>query len=128
MVQLDLEDPQKTFQEQTLNNFLKLDFEKALEVYERTGQDHPTLTNEFDLNSLGYVFLGQESYDKALKLFRANVQKYPQSANVYDSLGEAYFVNGDLELAMENYKKALVLDPTSENAMHMISIITNRQR
>ena len=127
MVQSDLEDPQKTFQEQTLNNFLKLDFEKALEAYERTGQDHPTLTNEFDLNSLGYVFLGQESYDKALKLFRANVQKYPQSANVYDSLGEAYFVNGDLDLAMENYKKALVLDPTSENAKHLISIITKQR-
>ena len=55
------------------------------------------------------------------------MQKYPQSANVYDSLGEAYFVNGDLELAMENYKKALVLDPASKNAKHMISIITKQR-
>jgi len=35
---------------------------------------------------------------------------------VYDSLGEAYMVRGDKEKAIENYQKALALDPTMESA------------
>jgi tetratricopeptide (TPR) repeat protein len=44
------------------------------------------------------------------------VEAYPQSANVYDSLGEAYLLRGDKEKAIENYQKSLDLDPKSENA------------
>lgn len=42
---------------------------------------------------------------------------YPKSANAYDSLGEAYMLVGNTELAIENYEKALALNPDNKNAV-----------
>jgi len=48
------------------------------------------------------------------------VEVYPQSNNVYDSLAEAYMVNGDRELAIKNYEKSLELNPKNSNAVEML--------
>jgi tetratricopeptide (TPR) repeat protein len=58
--------------------------------------------------------------NKAIEGFKLNVEAYPQSANVYDSLGEAYLLRGDKEKAIENYQKSLNLDPKSENAKEVL--------
>ena len=52
-----------------------------------------------------------------------NVKENPVSANVYDSLGEGYFLNGKLEESKENYQKSLELDPKNQNAKNMIEKI-----
>ena len=44
----------------------------------------------------------------------------PQSANAYDSLGEAYMKAGDNEKAIKNYKKSLELNPENNNAKKML--------
>ena len=38
----------------------------------------------------------------------------------YDSLGEAYMENGDKELAIQNYKKSIELNPANQNAVEML--------
>ena len=43
----------------------------------------------------------------SITVFKENVKRFPKSSNVYDSLGEAYEGSGDLELAKENYQKAV---------------------
>jgi cytochrome c-type biogenesis protein CcmH/NrfG len=53
-------------------------------------------------------------------MLRMNAEDHPKSANVYDSLGEAYMINGDKRAAIENYKKSLELDPANENARKML--------
>jgi predicted alpha/beta superfamily hydrolase len=58
------------------------------------------------INRLGYIILGQEKVEEAIKVFMFNVKSYPNSANVYDSLGEAYENNNQLELARKNYETA----------------------
>lgn len=58
------------------------------------------------LNNLGYASMQNNDIDKALEIFKANVKYYPDSPNVYDSLGEAQEANGQLTLAKQNYKKA----------------------
>jgi pimeloyl-ACP methyl ester carboxylesterase len=78
------------------------------------------LFEEREMNSLGYHFLQNKKTDVAIKLFILNTLAYPQSSNVYDSLGEAYMKNGDKELAIKNYKKSLELNPRNSNAVEML--------
>ena len=52
----------------------------------------------------------------AIEVFRLNVTLYPQAANTYDSLAEAYDTNGDVAGAVANYRKALEVNPRYANA------------
>jgi CubicO group peptidase (beta-lactamase class C family) len=71
---------------------------------------------EPELNRLGYHLLSRDATMSAIEVFRLNVAAFPRSANVYDSLGEAYLVRGDTSLAIANYRKSLELDPGNSNA------------
>jgi len=51
--------------------------------------------------------VARKNYDKAVEIFRFNVTLFPGSPNVYDSLGEAYMLNGELEPARKNFKIAI---------------------
>jgi len=62
---------------------------------------------ERSINQLGYRFLTGGETEKAIDLFQFNVEIHPESANVYDSLGEAYETVGKTNLAMRNYEKAV---------------------
>jgi CubicO group peptidase (beta-lactamase class C family) len=75
---------------------------------------------ERTLNVLGYALLGKRKVKEAIGVFQLNVELFPQSGNVYDSLAEAYMVNGDKELAVKNYEKSLALDPQNTNAVAML--------
>ncbi|HYX27840.1 MAG TPA: tetratricopeptide repeat protein [Pyrinomonadaceae bacterium] len=71
---------------------------------------------EASLNRLGYELMARKKYSQAIEILKLNVESYPQSANVYDSLGEAYMMNGEKELAIKNYEKSLSLNPVNEGA------------
>jgi hypothetical protein len=75
---------------------------------------------ESQLNNLGYEFLQVGDPDKAIEIFKLNLETYPESSNVYDSLAEAYMVKGETELAIENYEKSLELNPKNHNAEEML--------
>ncbi len=62
--------------------------------------------HELMVNQLGYIHLQNNEIDRAITVFTENVKRYPGSANVYDSLGEAYENNDQLEPALKNYQKA----------------------
>ncbi len=59
------------------------------------------------VNQLGYRKLGRDDFDGAIAVFSYNVELYPESANVYDSLGEALENAGRLEEALASYSKAV---------------------
>lgn len=61
------------------------------------------------INQLGYQLLGEGKPDEAIAVFKVNVERYPASANVYDSLAEAYEREGKLDLAEPLYDKARTL-------------------
>lgn len=79
--------------------------------------------SEPEFNRLGYHFLSRGVTASAIDIFRLNVLAFPQSANVYDSLGEAYLVHGDTSLAVANYRKSLELDPGNTNAVNILKRI-----
>jgi Tfp pilus assembly protein PilF len=61
------------------------------------------------MNRIGYQLLNSGRTLEALEVFKKNASNYPKSANVYDSLGEAFEKNGQKEKAADNYRKAVGL-------------------
>ena len=72
---------------------------------ERYGYDIET--PELVMNGWGYRALQEERYDEAIEAFTLNVRLHPESANVYDSLGEAWEAMGGFSKARENYELAV---------------------
>lgn len=70
---------------------------------------------EDSLNSFGYIVLEKDAAG-SVPIFQLNAELFPQSGNVWDSLGEAYLKSGDAKKAQESYEKSLALDPKNENA------------
>lgn len=75
---------------------------------------------EDDLNNLGYTFLAQEQFEKAIEIFNENVKRFPESFNVYDSRGEGFKEKGDKENAVTDYMKSLELHPGNANGVNML--------
>jgi CubicO group peptidase (beta-lactamase class C family) len=100
---------------------------KKYDELKRTG-DAKKRPEEFILNMIGYrVFMQAGKTDDAIKVFEKNVREYPESSNVYDSLGEAYAAAGKKELAIENYEKSLHLDPKNDNAKERLKKLRGEQ-
>jgi CubicO group peptidase (beta-lactamase class C family) len=76
--------------------------------------------DEGTLNELGYLLLQDGRTQDAVAVFQRNVQEYPQSSNVYDSLGEAYMNAGQKDLAIANYEKSLQLNPNNRHGAEIL--------
>jgi len=69
------------------------------------------IANEGELNVYGYQLMGNGEMDKAIQIFKLNTERFPKSANAFDSLGEAYATKGDKQNAITNFKKSLSMNP-----------------
>jgi CubicO group peptidase (beta-lactamase class C family) len=83
--------------------------------------------NEQTLNGLGYTLLQDGDLPGATTVFQRNVQEYPESWNVYDSLGEAYMDAGKKDLAIANYEKSLQLNPKNQNGANKLKELREKQ-
>jgi thiol-disulfide isomerase/thioredoxin len=80
--------------------------------------------SESQMNGLGYRYLGKEGkLAEARTVLQWNVELFPASANVYDSLGEADVKAGDRAAALAHYAKSLELDPKNKNAEKFLAEI-----
>lgn len=94
----------------------------AVRQYHDLKTTSPT-TYDFDegeLNSLGYQLLAKKQFKDAIRILQLNVEMFPKSSNVYDSLGEAYMDDGQRSLAIANYRKSLDLNPKNANGRKML--------
>ncbi|MDN3692490.1 hypothetical protein QWZ06_09485 [Chryseobacterium tructae] len=78
--------------------------------------DSYNFSDESELNTLGYKLMRSGKITSSIKLFQLYVCEFPNSANPYDSLAEAYFNNKEYELSKQNYLKSLELNPENTNA------------
>ena len=97
-------------------------YEAAIDVFKELKKKNPEFQPlENDLNDWAYRMLnGGGKPKEALEIFKLNVFLYPNSANVYDSVAEAYEANGFRELAISNYKRSLELDPNNTHAAQQL--------
>lgn len=63
------------------------------------------------LNQVGHFLLGANQADSAMEIFKINAADNPDSAVVYQSLADGYAIKGDKTAALENYKKAVKINP-----------------
>ena len=91
-----------------------------MQAYRDYKQSRPRKFTEIETNVLAYRLLQQGQVDEAIEVFRLNVESYPRSWNVYDSLAEGYKVRGDRERAIEYYRKSLELNPGNLGAMSQL--------
>ncbi|MBC7911206.1 MAG: hypothetical protein H7Y30_11935, partial [Pyrinomonadaceae bacterium] len=78
------------------------------------------LNPEGAVNTLGYRLMEMRRLEQAIEVFKMNVEAFPQSANTYDSLGEAYMNAGNKELAIKNYEKSVAMDTSNTNAVQIL--------
>lgn len=71
-------------------------------------------------NAYGYRLLAVKKFAEAIDIFKTNVERFPDSANAFDSLAEAYMLSGQKESAIKNYEKSLKLNPGNANAADML--------
>ncbi|MFT6964549.1 MAG: CubicO group peptidase (beta-lactamase class C family), partial [Flammeovirgaceae bacterium] len=98
--------------------------EKAFKEYRKLKTDTASYSVEArHLNNFGYDLLNSKKTKKAIEIFEFAVSENPENANLYDSLGEAYFTDENYEKALNNYEKALKMNPKNGNAKEFISKI-----
>ncbi len=116
--------PKKSMAKDYQAAFDTLSGEKIIAFYKELKVKHEQeygFDDESTLNEIGYSLLGSNRTNDAIIVFEYNTQLFPASGNVYDSLGEAYYKQGDKQKALINYKRSFQLDPTNTNAKNFIA-------
>jgi len=82
---------------------------RATKIYEEAKKKDPgvILFPELVVNILGYQHLQVGDTKGAIEILKLNELAYPRSANVYDSLGDAYLADHQNELALQYAEKTL---------------------
>jgi hypothetical protein len=115
-------DPRKSIAETLSATIASSGIDQAAKQYHELKAAAPA-TYDFDegeLNALGYRLIGAHKLKDAIRILELNVEAYPQSSNVYDSLGEAYMDDGNKPQAIANYQKSLQLNPKNRGAVVML--------
>jgi uncharacterized membrane protein len=115
-------DTRKSIAETLSSTIASNGVDKAAKQYHdlKVAATSPYNFDEDELNTLGYELIRANKFKEAIRIFQLNVEAYPQSSNVYDSLGEAYLNDGDKPRAIANYQKSLELNPKNGNAVLML--------
>ena len=119
---------QKSIAEALLKTITEKNVETAVKQYHelRTSQSEAYDFSESELNNLGYQLIAMKQFKDAVGILKLNVEAHPQSANTYDSLGEAYMGDGEKDLAIKSYEKSLQLDPGNSNATEKLQKLKAR--
>jgi len=82
---------------------------QAITLYREAKKVAPDvrLFQENALNNLGYEFLRSNRVKESVEVFKLNIEAFPESANVHDSLADAYEADGNKAEAIRSAEKAL---------------------
>jgi dienelactone hydrolase/predicted negative regulator of RcsB-dependent stress response len=99
-------------------------FDHAPAIYAAMLKDRPDFKLDQDALILwAYDLMQKNHLPEATELFKLSVQVFPDSWNSYDSLGDAYVKAGQKQLAIDNYKKSLELNPANDHAKEKLKVL-----
>lgn len=88
--------------------------------------DSEFVIDEWKLNNLGLQLMySDEGYINGIKMLSFATTLFPKSANLYDSLGEAYLLGAEMRLAQSAFEKSLQLNPGNQNAINRLREISD---
>ena len=123
--------PKAEVEKRSVGKFMEslneLAIDERIARYRALKRDQPNAYNfdeEKELNQYGYSLLFSNKRVEAIKIFTLLVSEFPDNANPYDSLAEAYKQGGDTEKAIANYEKSLRLDPGNSRVKFEIEVLT----
>lgn len=111
---------------EVLSSNEELPIQERIALYHKLKVERPddfNFWNEDEMTMYGYRKLWGGNNEEALEVFKLLVEMFPNSANTYDSLGEAYLALGDKEKSLLNYRKSLEMNPDNFNAEDYIQRI-----
>lgn len=79
--------------------------------------------SERRLNAFGYALMALEMYKEAIAMLSFNVKAHSESSNAYDSLAEAYLLDGNKQQALVHYQTSYDLDNSNSNAKNQIELL-----
>jgi predicted dienelactone hydrolase len=101
-------------------------FEHALDIYTEMRRRNPSFKlTERDINLWGYqLLLRDNNVRNAIQMFKFGIAIVENSANLFDSLGEAYELDHNSALAIDSYRRSLALDPTNGHASARLAVLS----
>lgn len=124
---LEVETPKKSIAREVTTIFMDKGAAAGLARIKELQANPAYEVKEDAMNSLGYQLLQNGKHKEAIAVFQFNVAQFPDSWNVYDSLGEAYMVDGQKDLAIKNYKKSIEMNPANTNGKEMLAKIQQQK-
>ncbi|WP_257659280.1 prolyl oligopeptidase family serine peptidase [Parapedobacter lycopersici] len=103
----------------------KQDYENLKELYDSISKKNPSVQlSEGDFNNLGLQLVFNPSTSRqGINIFLLAINIFPHSANLFDSLAEAYLFLGNKSKAIESFEKSLSLNPQNQHAVDRLKQI-----
>jgi tetratricopeptide (TPR) repeat protein len=111
---------------QSLKKTLNFLVKERIALYHQLKKENSELYdfgNETELTLYGYSFLWENNLVDAIAIFELLISEFPNSANAYDSMGEAYLQAKDSIKALQYYEKSLLMNPDNFYAEDVIQKI-----
>lgn len=120
--------PAKPLEEEMMAAIEATGIESALKLYHEFKSDpvNAYFDTNFSMRVLGYNLMSKNRLDDALRIFKMNSTEHPDSDGVYEDLGAVYAKMGKREIAVENYKKAVSLNPRNWDAVEALKNLTEK--
>ncbi|HLY69626.1 MAG TPA: hypothetical protein VKR53_07835, partial [Puia sp.] len=107
----------------------KQGYDHAFEIAQALKQkDTSFLLPESDVNDLAFILLGKKMKIQSIDIFKYNVSEHPESSMAYEGLAEGYDDAGAKNLALENFKKVIKLNPNNNYAADRIKKLESEKK
>lgn len=108
--------PPGSIGEKVYNEYKANGVDKAIAKYQTLKKSETKELTQADLNLVGYKIMNEdEDMMAAEKIFKLNMEEYPQAANPYDSYGDYLVANSKEQEAKEYFKKSAEMSKDSED-------------
>jgi CubicO group peptidase (beta-lactamase class C family) len=112
--------PKRSLANNIVEAFMNEGVDAGLAKYENDKASGDYYLKENEMNAVGYKLLQAGKIKEAIAVFKLNVDNNINSSNAYDSLGEAYMLDQNKELAIKNYEKSIALNPSNLNGVDIL--------